>query len=259
MGPVAPATGQDAPVRLDVLLGMQMYRPPPFTPFMLLLFSFLACTFLCVCLLPRFLHSCSRGGEGKKMSSIAKRMLERHGWKEGMGLGKNAQGVSTYVKVVRRDPHTTTGLGHAADATQAPQASTFSVELDAVYADMSRTGKKKEKRQTGAAVSIDVEAEVKNPKDVKREKRGRQHSTGSCNSGRISDGNDGRCDRGDSSSDDGSSSDDEIHVDITRLKDHELLRRCGGVRLGRAGRHRFFDGKLRRIENSQREERRDGI
>ncbi|EAN88626.1 hypothetical protein, conserved [Trypanosoma cruzi] len=147
MGPVAPATGQDAPVRLNVLLGMQMYRPPPFTPFMLLFFSFLACPFLCVCVCVCCLASsipAVEGRRGRKMSSIAKRMLERHGWKEGMGLGKNAQGVSTYVKVVRRDPHTTTGLGHAADATQAPQASTFSVELDAVYADMSRTGKKKE-------------------------------------------------------------------------------------------------------------------
>jgi hypothetical protein len=32
-----------------------------------------------------------------------------------------------------------------------------------------------------------------------------------------------------------------------KMSDKELFARCGGVRLGRAGRHRFFDAKLARI------------
>ncbi|RNF21346.1 uncharacterized protein Tco025E_03426 [Trypanosoma conorhini] len=182
------------------------------------------------------------------MSSIARKMLERHGWKEGMGLGKDAQGVSTYVKVVRRDPRTATGLGHAADATQAPQASTFSVELDAVYATMTKAGRKSPKGD-------DAVAEAKVARRVTREKRGRQEGARASSSSRGSSE--------DASSDGGSSSSDEDeedrNVDITRLTDDELLRRCGGVRLGRAGRHRFFDGKLRRIEKSHRGEARDAL
>jgi len=36
----------------------------------------------------------------------------------------------------------------------------------------------------------------------------------------------------------------------TTVNDKELFERCGGVRLGRCGRHRFFNGKLARIEAS---------
>lgn len=36
--------------------------------------------------------------------------------------------------------------------------------------------------------------------------------------------------------------------DLTKMSDAELFARCGGVRLGRAGRHRLFDNKLKRIE-----------
>ncbi|RNE97301.1 hypothetical protein TraAM80_09392 [Trypanosoma rangeli] len=195
------------------------------------------------------------------MSSIAKKMLERHGGKEGMGLGKNAQGVATYVKVVRRDPYTATGLGHAADATQAPQASTFSVELDAVYSTMTRTGRKRLK----GAVTVEEEANAKRSHHVTREKRTRQESVRGCSGSQdgsssasvSSDGRGGSASDGSSSSS-SSDDDDDIDVDITRLKDDELLRRCGGVRLGRAGRHRFFNGKLRRIEKSHLGEQRDG-
>ncbi|KEG15074.1 hypothetical protein DQ04_00201270 [Trypanosoma grayi] len=175
------------------------------------------------------------------MSSIAKKMLERHGWKEGMGLGRDAQGVKTYVKVVRRDPHTATGLGHAADATQAPQASTFAVELDAVYSTLSATkrGRKKVAVSDSDAEEEEAGTRTAGKGDAERRKRQRSPSSSSSSSSEKSNSD--------------SEEDSDAHVDITRLKDDELLRRCGGVRLGRAGRHRFFEGKLRRIEESHRE------
>ncbi|ORC87770.1 uncharacterized protein TM35_000201790 [Trypanosoma theileri] len=194
------------------------------------------------------------------MSSIAKKMLERHGWQEGMGLGRNAQGVSTYIKVVRRDPKSTTGLGHAADATQAPQASTFAVELDAVYSDISAaTGKQKKvkKNKEKEEEEEDTDEVVDTPNDSQKRKNGNDQknrkqkrprdSDSSCSETGSSNNNNNNSD---SSSD--SDSDDDHRVDITRMTDEELLRRCGGVRLGRAGRHRFFEGKLRRIEESHR-------
>lgn len=39
---------------------------------------------------------------------------------------------------------------------------------------------------------------------------------------------------------------------LTFMSDKDLFAKCGGVRLGRAGRHRFFDGKLQRIEESHK-------
>mmetsp|Transcript_58 Transcript_58/g.107 ORF Transcript_58/g.107 Transcript_58/m.107 type:complete len:292 (-) Transcript_58:135-1010(-) len=43
-------------------------------------------------------------------SSFAKKQLELMGWKEGEGLGKNKQGLSTHVKVLKRKEEE--GLGH---------------------------------------------------------------------------------------------------------------------------------------------------
>jgi hypothetical protein len=40
---------------------------------------------------------------------------------------------------------------------------------------------------------------------------------------------------------------------LTTWNDKKLFEKCGGVRLGRAGRHRFFAGKLARIEKSNGE------
>ncbi|KAH9599375.1 G-patch domain [Trypanosoma melophagium] len=209
------------------------------------------------------------------MSSIAKKMLERHGWQEGMGLGRNAQGVSTYIKVVRRDPHSATGLGHAADATQAPQASTFAAELDAVYSDISAAGKRKrvkknkEEEKEKEEEEKEIDAVVDTHKDRRKHKGGNDQknskqkrsrdssseaaSNSDSNSNSNSTSDDNSSNSSSSSSSSSSSNDDDNRVDITRMTDGELLRRCGGVRLGRAGRHRFFEGKLRRIEASHRE------
>ena len=39
---------------------------------------------------------------GSGMSAFARRILEKHGWSEGKGLGKNEDGMTNYVKVSRR-------------------------------------------------------------------------------------------------------------------------------------------------------------
>lgn len=47
---------------------------------------------------------------GSEMSSFAQRQMEKMGWKQGEGLGKNSQGISTYVKVKKRVENSGIGM-----------------------------------------------------------------------------------------------------------------------------------------------------
>ncbi|AAZ11326.1 G-patch domain containing protein, putative [Trypanosoma equiperdum] len=180
------------------------------------------------------------------MSSIAKRMLERQGWKEGSGLGKNGQGVKTYIKVNRRDPGVATGLGHAAEMGQ---TSSFEVELDAVYSSLASSERKAKTKMSKKDQECDVDDERGKTRQASVEVKGEKRTRGpSDDSSSATDDCASNC----SSTSGSSSSDEGKEVDILRMSDKELLERCGGVRLGRAGRHRFFNGKLRRIEESHR-------
>lgn len=157
------------------------------------------------------------------MSKAARNIMAKYGWKDGEGLGKDKEGVSTYVKVVRRDPKVATGLGHVAEAGGATEAATS--ELDHVY----RSLKSKEKKYNS------LEADEKETR--KRDRSHSSSSSSSSNSSRHSPS---------------SSSDSSDEDDGKPLTDAELFRRCGGVRLGRGGRHRFFDGKLERVARSHK-------
>lgn len=48
-------------------------------------------------------------GAGSAVSAFARRQLEKMGWSEGKGLGKNEDGLSTHIKVHKKDD--STGLG----------------------------------------------------------------------------------------------------------------------------------------------------
>lgn len=206
------------------------------------------------------------------MSALAKKMMEKYGWKEGEGLGKERSGIKSYVKVTRRDPHTATGLGHVADPAQGGSlASTHAVELDAIYGQLHKETRKRQRQlskarvdqgnnsedevdhgaelsdvsSTGSGASSSSSADSKSEGKLavavraalKRQRRA--SSSPSSNSDNDSD------DRTDSKRSKG-----EYIGDVTRMSDKELFQRCGGVRLGRAGRHRLFDGKLKRIQDS---------
>lgn len=196
------------------------------------------------------------------MSALAKKMMEKYGWKEGEGLGKERSGIKSYVKVVRRDPNVATGLGHAADPTQGGSlASTHAVELDAIYGQLRKDKKRRAAKR--ARSDSDVDETVDNSSvhstdsdsdsEVERQLTTKAERTGAKASSRG---------KRDSSSVDSSSDDGDAETagqrfkgeevgDITRMSDKDLFQRCGGVRLGRAGRHRFFDGKLKRIQDAQ--------
>eukprot|EP00796_Vickermania_ingenoplastis_P011086 gene11086-7714_t len=155
------------------------------------------------------------------MSKAAKNIMAKYGWKAGEGLGKDREGVNTYVKVVRRDPKTATGLGHVAEAGGTTDAATG--ELDQVY----RSIKPDRDSDSDASTSTD-------PSPEKNRKRTRPSSDSSSDTS--------------SSSSSGSGSDSDAPQ--RPLTDAELFKKCGGVRLGRSGRHRFFDGKLERVARS---------
>ncbi|GET87640.1 hypothetical protein, conserved [Leishmania tarentolae] len=205
------------------------------------------------------------------MSALAKKMMEKYGWKEGEGLGKERTGVKSYVKVTRRDSHTPTGLGHAADPAQGGSlASTHAVELDAIYGQLHKETKKRQRQSNKSRVdqngssedegdnadeisdvsstssgagssSTESQAEGKVAVTARATVKQRGHALPSSPSSSGSDGDDRI---------DSKRSKCEQIVDVTRMSDKELFQRCGGVRLGRAGRHRFFDGKLKRIQDS---------
>ncbi|KAG5508215.1 hypothetical protein JKF63_05471 [Porcisia hertigi] len=204
------------------------------------------------------------------MSALAKKMMEKYGWKEGEGLGKERTGMKSYVKVTRRDPHTATGLGHAADPSNGGSlASTHAVELDAIYGQLHKETKNRKEQLSKAhpqrketSTEVDDEDQLS---DVSSNSRGASSSTSSTIADNYSEGEKvpfaaraqlkrQRHVPASSSSDsdgDGRKCSKNGRVgDVTRMTDEELLQRCGGVRLGRAGRHRYFDGKLKRIHNS---------
>lgn len=184
------------------------------------------------------------------MSAAARKMMEKMGWKDGEGLGRDKDGVKSYVKVVRRDPHTATGLGHMADPSQGGNlASTHAIELDGIYSTLvTRKGKKGNKRSRSTysdASSSSSDGSGDKSSNVRENGRRAARSPPSASSSSS----------GSSSEDDEGSSDDNAAPtvakgDVTRMSDADLFARCGGVRLGRAGRHRFFDGKLSRIATS---------
>ncbi|CCW63929.1 unnamed protein product [Phytomonas sp. EM1] len=189
------------------------------------------------------------------MSSAARKMMEKYGWKEGQGLGKERDGIKSYVKVVRRDPHTSTGLGHAADPTVGGGVhvlTTQSVELDAIYDHISKRKPRTNSDQANRSASTSS-SEDAHPTNARTMNKNREQPNGYHNENQKKRrrGSSSDSEKSPSDSDSSKESDDDgakNNVPITAMSDSELFKRCGGVRLGRAGRHRFFDGKLERIE-----------
>jgi hypothetical protein len=148
------------------------------------------------------------------MSSFARRQMEKMGWKDGEGLGKNKDGVTTFVRVSRRDPASASGIGHEASKGGSENSD---MGLDAL---LGKIGSKKE-----------------------RTKRPRESGSGGGPSSPDTSSS--------SSSSEGADNDANGDNLILNWDDRKLFERCGGVRLGsRAGRHRYFNGKLTRIEAS---------
>lgn len=220
------------------------------------------------------------------MTAAALKIMAKYGWKDGEGLGKEKEGVTSYIKVSRRDPKTSTGLGHVAEGDGALSEATTS-ELDSVFRSLaekkerqSKTLKKEKPKETvpdavhdtkgsrnrsiifgdngiiSTASAKNKERAVKDgtidfseripldEKKVDRLKREREELSSNSN---LNSTDEDESDE-DRSSASNSSTSSEENAEEKPLTDEELFRRCGRVRLGRGGRHRFFNGKLAREE-----------
>lgn len=255
------------------------------------------------------------------MSAFARKQLEKWGWKEGDGLGRNGAGMSSYIKTSRhnrathnRDEkgNTYAGIGHESTRGAGAGFSERNNELESVFAEMAQQRKEKKKQQqqereqqsSDSSSSSDHEDDDdghgdntkdkkhrRNKNDVEhddsrrrpredkarveeeednadesvsekkkpvKEKNNNQNSRPSRSRSRSKSPKlqpaaapakkSTKKQASSSSSDSSSDSDDGEKGDLTKMSDAELFARCGGVRLGRAGRHRLFDNKLKRIE-----------
>lgn len=223
------------------------------------------------------------------MSAAARNIMAKYGWKNGEGLGKEKEGVTSYIKVSWRDSKVSTGLGHMAEGHGCVQEA-VSDELDGVFRSLkerkreqskisksgegdnnlfvdslkgskdmkvnssSRTqsspistscSKRNESQEEDSTTDADERSPLSANETTRKLKREREEVNNTyCN--RCTDRNGGDHDDDNSSSASSSGSDEEESEVKRPLTDDELFRRCGGVRLGRGGRHRCFEGKLAR-------------
>ena len=86
-------------------------------------------------------------GVGSKVSIFARRQMEKMGWEEGKGLGKNETGISKHIKAVKRDD--SSGLGsesvEAVEINENWWHDAFSKQLKTFQAPKKGLKSKKEK------------------------------------------------------------------------------------------------------------------
>lgn len=255
------------------------------------------------------------------MAAFAKKQLEKWGWKEGEGLGRNKDGMNNYIKTSKhnrathnRDEkgNTYAGIGHESSRGAGAGFAERNQQLESVFAELVQQRKANKKNRRGddqnnadSSSSDDAEEEVDAAKELKeaeerrvKAKEEKMKAQRRQRSASAKDNNDNDSEDGDrkkskksseqpkprnsaerarsaskspvlkpqqpqqskkktkaapsnspsSSSSSSSDSDSDAGGDITKMSDAELFARCGGVRLGRAGRHRLFDNKLKRIQ-----------
>jgi hypothetical protein len=193
-------------------------------------------------------------------SAFAKKMLEKYGWKEGEGLGKDKQGVSTYVRAFRPkgEKGEYIGIGHEASKGTANSDMGYGKVLSDMHAASGKRNKQgrasssssaDEGKQQGEESKSGDESNSVTTDKVNRVKRGEESSGAGKKEARGARApKPARRDSSSSSSSSSSDGDGADHDgDVTSWNDAKLFERCGGVRLGRAGRHRFFDNKMARV------------
>jgi Pin2-interacting protein X1 len=101
-------------------------------------------------------------GAGSAVSNFARRQMEKMGWSEGKGLGKNEDGIAKHIKVAKRED--AAGLGTEAVKAEAVNASEtwwhddFSHHLKKF--GLSKTNGKKSSKKRNLSVADDSEKNV---------------------------------------------------------------------------------------------------
>mmetsp|Transcript_29600 Transcript_29600/g.87743 ORF Transcript_29600/g.87743 Transcript_29600/m.87743 type:complete len:366 (-) Transcript_29600:708-1805(-) len=163
------------------------------------------------------------------VASFARRQLEKMGWTEGTGLGRNRDGMATHIRVKKRED--AMGLGHEKKKVAEAADLWWSNSVGDTLARLSRQN---------SAVSRDKSKKDKKKAKSKKEKKKRKKE------GRVSDGDDvePRKKKRKKSSKESSSSAGEVKV----FTDQELFVATGGARFGMRAQRRS-EAKWARTES----------
>jgi Pin2-interacting protein X1 len=158
---------------------------------------------------------------GSKVSDFARKQMEKMGWKEGQGLGKNEDGMKKHIKATKRED--SAGLGTENMVTEAHSSvgenwwhDAYATNLKSFTTKVSKKDKKdkknkKDKKDKNESSSSDEKKEKKVKKNKKRKK------------------------------------DDDNDTDKNTPSFDELFAATGGARLGMRARANQT-GKMKRIE-----------
>lgn len=116
---------------------------------------------------------------GSKVSDFARKQMEKMGWKEGQGLGKNEDGMKKHIKAKKRED--SAGLGTENMVTEAQSAvgenwwhDAYANNLKSFTTKVSKKDKKgkknKNKEEKNDSTSSDDKKEKKEKKNKKRKK-----------------------------------------------------------------------------------------
>eukprot|EP01039_Chlorochromonas_danica_P008443 gene8443-9309_t len=176
-------------------------------------------------------------GAASKPSDYAMKLMNKMGWKEGQGLGRNSDGISSHVKIDKREDNL--GLGLGKESKDAPSASAlsenwwhtdFSSKLkkfsSAIKVDKDKKKSKKrdrDSRQEEEEEGSDSERRAKKKKSKKEKKAKREKEAKEV---------------------------EEESPEEAALDYQELFKATGGARLGMRAR-RDQKGKISRTEGLQ--------
>ena len=210
----------------------------------------------------------------KMASAFARKQLEKYGWKEGEGLGRNKDGLNSYIKTSRhnRSTHnrddrgnTFAGIGHESTRGGGAGFGERQNELDNVFAEIGQARKDKKRKQkeeesfSSSSDNDDVDDKKKSERRRQREEKEKKESDSDSEQEQQKKPENSAAAQkkkkqvvessSDSSSDSDSDSDSDAggSKDVSKMSDKDLFAVCGGVRLGRAGRHRLFDHKFVKV------------
>ena len=171
---------------------------------------------------------------GSKISSFALKQMEKMGWKEGTGLGKNADGRAVHIKTTKKDGKD--GLGVSADmkGEGAAEDQWWFDSYSNGMSEFKKEARKKRKRDEEGVCGDDVDNvdnDKQKNKKVKKEKKEKKKNKKEKKEAKKSKEKSGK-----------------VSTDFDAPSFEELFKATGGARLGMRARANQA-GKFKRTED----------
>jgi Pin2-interacting protein X1 len=177
---------------------------------------------------------------GSKPSAFAMKLMEKMGWKEGQGLGKNEDGMAKHIVITKREDNMGLGLDNskAADSVQEQWwHNSFSKTLANFTSSM----------QGSDSDSDDSSKKNKKKKDKKKNKKEKKSSKDKKKSKKSSDDPDNSNSQESKGSKKRKREEEFVSEEPGSINYDELFKATGGARLGMRAR-REQKGKILRTE-----------